>query len=63
VLLDGIIGFIQEERAERALGPTAAVGSPGQGPARGPTPADPRQRPRARQSDRPGGRRPRPGRC
>jgi Ca2+-transporting ATPase len=63
VLLNGIIGLIQEDRAERALGPTAAVGSPGQGPAGGPAPADPRQRPRARQSDHPEGRRPRPGRC
>jgi hypothetical protein len=29
VLLNGIIGSIQEERAELALGPTAAVGPPG----------------------------------
>jgi hypothetical protein len=32
-------------------------------PAGGPAPADPRQRPRARQSDRPGGRRRHAGRC
>ena len=58
VILNGVLGFIQEDRAERALGsPTAALRPDFQGLTGGPAAIGSGTRPRARRSDRTGSRR------